>query len=60
MSKLLELYVVFLKIGGLTFGGGMAALPMLKRELSKRNTGLTKRNCSIYMPSVSVPPESSR
>ncbi len=28
-----ELYVSFFKIGALTFGGGLAMLPMLKREL---------------------------
>jgi len=28
-----ELYIAFLKIGGLTFGGGLAMLPMLKYEL---------------------------
>jgi len=33
MKKLLELYFCFFKIGGLTFGGGLAALPMLKREI---------------------------
>ena len=29
----LELYWAFLKIGGLTFGGGLTMLPMLKYEL---------------------------
>lgn len=33
MKLLLELYISFFKIGGLTFGGGLAALPMLKREI---------------------------
>ncbi len=33
MKKLLELYISFFKIGALTFGGGLAMLPMLKREL---------------------------
>lgn len=28
-----ELYVSFFKIGGLTFGGGLAMLPMLQREI---------------------------
>lgn len=33
-TKLLgELYISFAKIGGLTFGGGMAMLPMLQREI---------------------------
>lgn len=33
MKKLWELYSTFFKVGGLTFGGGMAMLPMLKREI---------------------------
>ena len=33
-----QLYVSFFKIGGLTFGGGLAMLPMLQREVvSDRN-----------------------
>lgn len=33
MNILLDLYLTFLRVGGLTFGGGMAMLPMLKREI---------------------------
>ena len=33
IQKLGELYVSFFKIGGLTFGGGLAMLPMLQREI---------------------------
>lgn len=33
MKILWELYITFLRVGGLTFGGGMAMLPMLKREV---------------------------
>ena len=36
MKKLLELYCTFFLIGGLTFGGGMAMLPMLKREIVEK------------------------
>ncbi|HKL58475.1 MAG TPA: chromate transporter [Sphaerochaeta sp.] len=32
-TTLWELYISFLKIGGLTFGGGLAMLPMLQREV---------------------------
>ncbi|MGN1167033.1 MAG: chromate transporter [Lachnospiraceae bacterium] len=32
-KKLAELYISFFKIGALTFGGGLAMLPMLQREL---------------------------
>lgn len=33
IKKLGELYISFFKIGGLTFGGGLAMLPMLQREI---------------------------
>ena len=33
LKTLAELYVSFFKIGGLTFGGGLAMLPMLQREI---------------------------
>lgn len=32
-TRLIDLYIAFLKIGGLTFGGGYAMLPMLQREV---------------------------
>lgn len=31
--RLIDLYIAFFKIGGLTFGGGYAMLPMLQREV---------------------------
>lgn len=37
LRALFELYWAFLKIGGLTFGGGLSMLPMLKYELVERN-----------------------
>lgn len=36
MKDLLELYMAFFRIGGLTFGGGLAMLPMLKHELVEK------------------------
>lgn len=39
---LLELYVSFFKIGALTFGGGLAMLPMLKREVVEHHKWVTE------------------
>lgn len=39
---LLELYVSFFKIGALTFGGGLAMLPMLKREVVEHHHWVTE------------------
>ena len=33
MKEMLELFLTFAKMGVMTFGGGMAMLPMLKREI---------------------------
>lgn len=37
-----ELYIAFLRIGGLTFGGGLAMLPMLKYELVQTRKWITE------------------
>lgn len=37
MKELWDLYWAFLRIGGLTFGGGLSMLPMLKYELVEKN-----------------------
>ena len=37
---LLQLYTAFLRIGGLTFGGGLTMLPMLKYELVEKKKWL--------------------
>lgn len=42
MKKIIELYTTFLKVGGLTFGGGMAMLPMLKREVVEKRQWVTE------------------
>lgn len=36
MKELLNLYMAFFRIGGLTFGGGLTMLPMLKYELVEK------------------------
>lgn len=41
-KKLLHLYWSFLKIGGLTFGGGLTMLPMLEHELVHKNKWVTE------------------
>ena len=41
-TTLWQLYATFLKIGGLTFGGGYAMLPMLQREVITNNRWVTE------------------
>jgi len=41
LKLLFQLYWAFLKIGGLTFGGGLTMLPMLERELVENKKWIT-------------------
>lgn len=42
MKELKELYWAFFRIGGLTFGGGLTMLPMLKHELVEKKSWVTE------------------
>ncbi len=42
MTKKLRFFLVFLKIGAFTFGGGLAMLPLIERELVDKNQWMTK------------------
>lgn len=42
MKELMALYAAFFRIGGLTFGGGLTMLPMLKYELVEKNGWITE------------------
>ncbi|MDN5304159.1 MAG: chromate transporter [Fusobacteriaceae bacterium] len=43
MKKLIELFLVFFKIGAFTFGGGYAMLPIIEKELVEKRDWLTKK-----------------
>ena len=44
MKELWELYISFFRIGILTFGGGLAMLPMLKYELVEKKNWITEED----------------
>nr|WP_317359663.1 chromate transporter [uncultured Tyzzerella sp.] len=48
MKILLELFIVFFKIGSLTFGGGIAMLPMLQREIVNNKKWATEEELINY------------
>lgn len=48
MKELLELYLTFFRIGGLTFGGGLTMLPMLKYELEEKKKWVTEAELLDY------------
>lgn len=48
MKELFELYCAFFRIGGLTFGGGLTMLPMLKHELVEKKGWVTEEELLDY------------
>ncbi len=48
MKQLFELFFVFARIGGLTFGGGYAMLPMLQREVVENKGWATEDELMDY------------
>ena len=48
MKELLELYLAFLKIGAVNFGGGYAMLPLLERDLVQDHGWTTTQDLTDY------------
>ena len=48
MNKLLDLFLTFARIGGLTFGGGYAMLPMLQREVVEKRGWASEEELMDY------------
>lgn len=48
LKNLLELYALFFKIGLVTFGGGLAMLPILEREIVDKRGWATKERMMDY------------
>lgn len=48
MKDLFELYAAFFRIGGLTFGGGLTMLPMLKYELVEKKHWVEENDLLDY------------
>lgn len=48
MKELFDLFLTFARIGGLTFGGGYAMLPMLQREVVERRGWATEEELMDY------------
>ena len=48
MNDLLALYSAFFRIGGLTFGGGLTMLPMLKHELVEKRGWVDEEDLLDY------------
>lgn len=48
MKKLAELFLTFARIGGFTFGGGYAMLPMIQSEIVERKKWATEEDVMNY------------
>ena len=48
MKELLEMFVIFARIGGFTFGGGYAMLPMLEKEVVNNKHWATEEELMDY------------
>ena len=48
MKELINLFLAFVKVGGLTFGGGYAMLPILQREIVEKNNWATDKELMDY------------
>ena len=48
MNILLDLFLTFARIGGLTFGGGYAMLPILQREVAENKKWATEEELMDY------------
>ena len=48
MKELWKLFFTFARIGGLTFGGGYAMLPMLQKEVVEKNQWATEEELMDY------------
>lgn len=48
MKELLDLFLTFARVGGLTFGGGYAMLPMLQREVCGKKNWATEQDLMDY------------
>ena len=48
MKKYLDIFFSFCRVGGLTFGGGLAMLPILEKEVNDTHGWLTKEEIADY------------
>lgn len=48
MKELYELFMIFARIGGLTFGGGYAMLPLLQKEVVEQRHWVTEEELLDY------------
>ena len=56
LKELFEIYIIFFKMGAVTFGGGYAMLPILRREIVENRNWLTEEKVmDFYAISQGLP-----
>ena len=48
LHELLSLYTLFFRMGAVTFGGGYAMLPILRREIVQKHKWMDEENKMDY------------
>ena len=51
MKELISIFISFFKMGSVTFGGGYAMLPILRKECVEKNKWITEEqvmDCLLY------------
>lgn len=48
MNEILELYLTFMRIGAVNFGGGYAMLPLLEEDLARKRDWVTREELMDY------------
>jgi len=56
MKEYIELFLVFLKLGCITFGGGYAMIPVVERELIKKRGWITMDEVMDYYTIAQITP----
>lgn len=55
LNKLIDLFITFFKIGLFTFGGGYAMIPLMEREILKKNWLSREEILDFFALSQSIP-----
>ena len=48
MKELISIFISFFKMGSVTFGGGYAMLPILRKECVEKNKWITEEQVMDY------------
>ena len=50
MTRVIEIFLAFIRLGALAFGGAYAAMPLIEQEIVDRTGWMTFLNSQILLP----------